>query len=102
MSYLEHESIYRELVSQFLRKTIPVDEFIPRYFAQWKADRDAQWSRVEAGERITPEESEISRVLDRIFSACDAYDPSPRSEYEIDEGQLAMEIRGHVCKRWAS
>lgn len=101
MSYLEHESIYRELVSRFLQKTTSVGDFIPQYLAQWKADRDAQWARVKAGQSVTPEESALSAILDPIFTACDAFDPSPKTEYEIDEEQLTKEIRVHACKRWA-
>jgi hypothetical protein len=101
MSYLEHESIYRELVSHFLQKTISVDDFIRQYFAQWKADRDAQWSRVKAGQSLTPEEFALAAMLDPIFTACDAFAPSPQNEYEIDEEQLTEEIRIHARKRWA-
>lgn len=101
MSYLEHESIYRELVSRFLQKTISVGDFIPQYFAQWKADRDAQWGRVKAGQSITPEEWALSATLNPIFTACDSFVPSPQTEYEIDEEQLTEEIRIHARKRWA-
>ena len=100
MSYLEHESIYRELVSQFLQRTISVDDFISKYFAQWKTDRDVQWSRMKAGQRVTPDESALSATLDRIFTACDAFDSSPKNRYENDEEQLTAEIRVLASNRW--
>ncbi|WP_129648080.1 colicin immunity domain-containing protein [Peristeroidobacter agariperforans] len=101
MSYLEHESIYRGLASQFLQKAISADDFVTQYFARWKTDRDVQWNRLQAGQRVTPEELALSAILDPIFTACDAFESRPQTEFEIDEEQLTQEVRTHARRRWA-
>jgi hypothetical protein len=34
------------------------------------------------------QEAALCAILDPIFTACDAYDPPPQIEFEIDEEQL--------------
>lgn len=100
MSYLEHELIYRELVRSFLDKELLATSFVSKFLDQWRVDRDVQWSVVESGRPLSPEEVALAEVLDSIFTACDAYSPSPEGDYEINEEQLGAEVGSHANARW--
>lgn len=96
MSYIQHESVYRNLVSGFVDKTLAVDQFISLYFAQWREDRDAQWNQVESGHIITSEERKLPQVLEGIFTACYVYSLIPHSAHELNKQQLHDEIVHHA------
>jgi hypothetical protein len=100
-SYVAREQDYRALVSSFLLGRVSASDFVERYFALWKSDRDAQWQFVNQGMTLDPEEVRLCEVLDRIFTACDSYDEIPRSSFEISAAQLRSEISTLAAERWS-
>ena len=125
MSYIANESRYLTLIHQFLNSEVDVEAFQREFFFMWKADRDEEYAKrdtwperydlqlVDAHSRgeITSEEFEIKWVelfgyaeyrdlremLDRVFTACDVFDPKPESEFDINEAQLRTEVAGNLA-----
>jgi hypothetical protein len=121
MSYLTNEPNYLQLIHQFLNFEIDAESFCQKFSSLWKIDRDEQesqrnsWSErydlqlIDAFQRkeIMAEEFErkwvelhgygeykhLLEMVDKIFTACDAFNPKPESEYEIDEVELRNELR---------
>ena len=73
---------YKTLIDHFLKGTNSVDEFISAYFEKWKRDRD---------ENVVYDDR-FQRMIDRIFTSCDCYDPSPEGSFAISEQDLRDEI----------
>jgi hypothetical protein len=100
MSYLQHEGDYHQLVAAFLSRNLSVDTFVESFFAQWKADRDAQYAEIALGQAVATEEAQLCATLDQIFTACDCYAAVPENAYEINEPQLLVEVKHLSSARW--
>jgi hypothetical protein len=102
MTYLVNETKYQELMRGFIEKSVNVDTFIQGYFAQWRSDRDAQWDSIRAGNKVSGEESDLGKVLDQAFTACDCYKLEPQGTLEIGEEAFRMEITSLFETRWGA
>ena len=126
MSYQAHKDRYLELIHRFLTSAIDGPTFEAAFLRLWRQDRDEQWARKETwpepydehlesalqrGE-ITAEDfsqqwrqlwgfpgqddQDLIDMLDRVFTACDAFvaDPQLRSrpDVEYDEDQFRSEV----------
>lgn len=113
MSYLGNEQNYLELINRFCDHKIEPEVFCQKWLSLWRIDRDEQYARMDfwaerydiqlqaalESKEITPEEFErkwidlygyseykhLIELIDRIFAACEAYNPKPENESEIDE-----------------
>jgi Bacterial self-protective colicin-like immunity len=94
MTYIAHESLYRELMAQFIAGAIPAENFSSRYMAQWRSDRDAEWELINSGQlsKHVADQLELNDILDQAFIACDCYSPEPINEFSINEQQFRAEI----------
>jgi hypothetical protein len=125
MSYVANENRYLRLINQLLTSEVGGETFCQEFCSLWKADRDEQyadrnsWAErydlqlIEAHGRgdISSEEFErkwvelfgyaeykhLLEMLDRIFTACDVFDPEPEREIDIDEPQLKSEVATHLA-----
>ena len=92
-TYLKNEKLYREIVRAFLERDVDAGSFVEKFINQWKIDRDNQWAELENGKKPSEKESEFCGALDKIFTACDCYDPKPEEKHEINDAQLLSEVR---------
>ena len=76
------EDKYKKILDDYLTDKSSVDDFIDRFMNQWKTDR----------EKNEDNDSRFQRLIDRIFTTCDCYSPTPEGQFEIDEKQLRNEI----------
>jgi hypothetical protein len=75
-----------ESVEQFLRGSIPVDEFVDEYVDGWRAERDS--------DELLADDPTTSEKLSSIFCVVDLYNPDEdREEYEFDEARLRAEVQ---------
>jgi hypothetical protein len=96
-TYLAHEDDYLLIVSNFVDGKMRADDFVRKYFALWKSDRDEQWKYIEQmGNSLDPREARFCEILDRIFTACDSYSEKPTEPYEISEQQLVAEVSDQI------
>jgi len=100
MSHLENEPLYQASVLDVFQNRIACDEFVNRFLAQWKSDRDEQWNRVNTGHSIAVDESSLCEILDQMLTTCDVYSPIPEGVHAIDASQLRAEIFGLAKRRW--
>ncbi len=124
MNYVANEKQYLEIIHQLLNAEVDGETFCREFSSLWKADRDEEYAKRDAwAERydlqlvdahgrgeISSEEFErkwvelfgyaeykdLVEMLDRIFTACDVFDPEPERELEIDEAQLKNEVALHL------
>ena len=74
-----------EFVRRFLNQDIGVEEFVEKYPAMWKAERD-NGALLEVPEML-------NEALSSIFCLVDLYNPdADRESYEFDEHNLRVEI----------
>jgi hypothetical protein len=126
MSYQAHKDRYLDLIHSFLNSELDGPTFEAAFMRLWKQDRDEQWARKQSwpepydeqlqnalkGGAITAdefsqrwrelwgypsrEEQGLIDMLDRVFTASDAFvaDPQLRSqpEVEYDEDQFRSEV----------
>lgn len=122
MTSKAHLSQYRNLMIALEAGSIDHQAFVDAYFKLWRTDRDLernimeQCGRIDLDliERLTTslisndefaeawriawktdlQHEQIAGVLDRCFTACQAYNMNPitREPYEIDENQLVHEV----------
>ena len=125
MSYVANEKQYLDLIHQLLNSEVDGETFCREFCPLWRADRDEQYAErdtwadrydlqlTDAHNRgeISSEEFErkwvelfgyaeykhLLEMLDRIFTACDVFDPEPEREFDIDEGQLKSEVASHLA-----
>ena len=76
---------YKTILGKYSNDEISVEEFIDDYFALWKADRDSG--------KMQEYDIKFRRLINRIFTSCDCYDPQPSNSYEITEKELKAEIQ---------
>jgi hypothetical protein len=121
MNHIEREQQYLELIQQFLRSEIESKTFCDNFFRSRRKDRESDDARSASWperydlqlinqlqrEELTKEEFsqkwtelwgyedyvDFYEMLDRVFTACDCYSPSPSEIWEIDEKQLMSEIK---------
>lgn len=76
------EENYQRIMFRFLRHQSTVNEFVEEFMTRWKLDRDA------------PVQDEKFRdMIDRLFTSCDCYRPSPLEAWEISEEELRAEVK---------
>ena len=92
MTYIERELICRRLVLAFVNGAVDANAFVKNYMDQWRADRDEEWARARSVESMSFEERTVCEMLDRAFTACDCYEPTPVKDFEISAEQLRMEM----------
>ena len=110
------------LTIRFILREVPAKRFVSRFMTLWKRIRGEReaikegWQRPFDTElvgelqqqRITPDEFSrhwrelwgyrsdnefgFQAMIDRIFTACDAFEEKPVAEWEIDEGQLRESV----------
>ena len=125
MSYVANEKRYLQLINRLLSSEVDGETFCREFSSLWKSDRDEQYAEraawpgrydlqlIEAHSRgeISTEEfgrkwddlfgyaghEHLLEMLDRVFTACDAFDPEPEREMDIDESQLKREVSGHLA-----
>lgn len=76
------EAGYQSLFDQFIRENLPAGTFVEAFMKEWRKDRD----------EATRHDPRFQRLLDRIFTACDCYEPQPALPIEIDAEQLRREV----------
>ena len=73
---------YRKLFDDFIQETLSVERFVSDFMQQWRQDRDSG----------TLYDALFQRIIDRIFTSCDAYDSTPERPWEIDAEELKHEV----------
>jgi hypothetical protein len=121
MNHTEKEKQYLELIQQFLQSEVESKTSCHNFFklrrkdrelddarqASWPERYDLQLIAQLKREELTKEEFSrkwaelwgyqdyvcLYEMLDRVFTVCDCYSPSPSQIWEIDEKQLMSEIK---------
>lgn len=75
---------FKLLIQSFLLNEISACEFSDKFIVKWRDNRDS-----DASVQLDPR---FQRLIDRIFTSCDAYDPNPENKWEINNEQLLQEI----------
>ncbi len=110
MSYLANKKKYIKVMFSFVKGDLGGPAFVRKFLKLWKADRDAQWAAEGDGMKTIDEplqdafanrqpptpkgrqqsnlEIKFIDMLDKVFSACDAFNVDPKDDWELDEGQL--------------
>lgn len=81
--YISDEKI-KSLIESYLKKEISAFDFSDKFIDIWREYRDSG--------KTEQLDSRFQRMIDRIFTLCDAYDPSPENKWEINDEQLYREI----------
>jgi hypothetical protein len=120
VSYTENKVEYLNLMRRFARGDVEACSFCFTYMTLWRADREEEWSKIQAvgeadamssnsthrtgvstseGQRYptsplleTGNNERFLSALNSVFTACDAYEAEPEEPYEIGEEQLRNEI----------
>lgn len=87
-------------MAQVVQDMLSADEFIVRFMAQWRLDRDALWEHINAGKARVAKEREFCEIMNQIFTACDCYSPEPSSPPDISAAQLKDEVREKYQSWW--
>ncbi len=74
---------YKELMDRFINEKIGVDEYIGNLMDMWKQDR---------GQGVQ-HDPRFGRMIDRVFTSTDCYNPDPKDTLEITADQLKEEVR---------
>ena len=63
------ENEFKVLVESFIENKVSADHFMASFMNLWRETRDSGV--------LNESDPRLARILDRMFTRCDAYDPDP-------------------------
>jgi hypothetical protein len=86
------EDEFKSLVRNFIEDKLSADEFMTSFIALWCENRDSG--------ALYNSDARLGRLLDRMFTSCDAYEAVPDGPSEIDSVQFKLEIQDMAYLCW--
>ena len=107
MSYQANKKKYIKIMFSFVKDELDGPKFVRKFFKLWKADRDEEWTLIEAEEKPLEErshkavndrtksdrpnlESKFIDMLAKVFTACDAFNVDPEEGLGTRRGSTAL------------
>ncbi|WP_421131803.1 colicin immunity domain-containing protein [Alteromonas sp. A079] len=88
------EDEFKVLVESFIENKVSADQFMTSFMNLWRETRDSGV--------LNECDPRLGRILDRMFTSCDAYDPAPEGPFEISAVQFKEEIKDMAYLCWGN
>ncbi|QBY05984.1 hypothetical protein E2K93_17145 [Thalassotalea sp. HSM 43] len=86
------EDDFKSLVISFLKEQLTETEFMTSFIKLWNESRDSG--------ALSGSDPVVTRILDRIFTSCDAFELNPEPPFEIGAIEFKAEVKDMAYLAW--